>query len=365
MGYLKGNTQFKNVVTGLISNMGDRGASKVLFHYLSDSLYRLNCTQKAFIDFITNNKVRPITRYSEMHEVMEMLAMELDSFDVGILVSDCILSYRDTDGNPNKNRDNAGNQLKASVKTVFRKLHKRGMAASVYGFKSAFTGKYFPYDNTPGQKYDDIRPYYVWIIARPEQRAQLGLEFLDHVAEKQMHFGLFSEPDTAFDLFFTTGKTGTWRADKAGINDISITPGDTVGFVIGVNLEKLPAYAREVSYIEENIRTGLEHLRLKKVVLKKDFQLDKENGNEKLFKEHNTHFLWFQLDNLPENRTAEIVLPSKADTSWYRQWSTMDDRNKNLNNEKTFAFEHLIDGVKQAYEANNPPFLRIALPLKN
>lgn len=367
LGYITGSTSFKNTVAGLTTILNDRKLAKnIQFGYLSDTIYPQQYTTPQFISTVVDREIKPITLCSEVHHMVNMLASTLDSFDIGILVSDYILSYCDTKGNPNKNRDNAESELKYLVKSAFSELNTKGVCVSIYAFKSDFTGRYFPYKGK-GQYYNQTtRPFYIWAIGRKEQLEQFNNQLNkvnDFKPLEQLHFGFGSAALSAFDLFFTTGKKGKCDINKDNISDISIKPDATVEFVMGINLEKLPHYAQKTEYIKKHLQTDYRYLTLKEVKLRSDFELKKENSREKVFKENNTHFLVFEIEDLIKNTDVEIHLENKTDT-WYSDWSTMDDLTPESNNEKTFALEHLINGVKEAYEATNAPFYKTTLTLK-
>lgn len=362
-GYVQGATEFKSIVAGLAADIGDGKLTQaVKFNLIADSIQTLNFSSEQFIDAVTNSKIAP-AKCSEMHKMVEMLTASLDSFDIGILVSDCILSYCDTKGNPNKNRDNAESEQKTYIKSVFKKLSAQGICASVYAFKSEFNGRYFTYRNTIQYYKQSVRPFYIWAIGRKDQLTAFNTELLKNVRpEAQLHFGFDTEPKIDFDLFFSTGKKGSCEINKDKISDIVIKSGKPVGFVMGVNLEGLPPYAQTTEYVKENLTTNFEHLKLKEVKLRKDFQLVRQNNREKAYRENNTHFLYFEVEDLIDNTSIEITLKNKTDT-WYEEWSTMDDLTPETNYEKTFALIHLINGVKEAYEVKNSPFIKSKLTL--
>ncbi|RZM24313.1 MAG: hypothetical protein EOO88_23245 [Pedobacter sp.] len=54
--------------------------------------------------------------------------------------------------------------------------------------------------------------------------------------------------------------------------------------------------------------------------------------------------------------SVQLTLPLKYD-KWYQQWSTMDDRNILKLENKTFAFEHLVEGAKEAYNNADKNFI--------
>lgn len=364
LGYLQGATEFKTIITNLTAEISNpKLTRKNHFNLIADSIVPLSYTTEQFINAVANSKIAP-AKCSEVYKMVEQVSANLDSFDIGLLVSDCILSYCDTKGNPNKNRDNAESEQKTYIKSVFKKLSSKGICASVYAFKSSFNGKYFTYNNKIQYYKNQIRPFYIWVIGRKEQLTLFNTELLKNThPDAQLHFGFDTEPKAKFALFFTTGKKGTCEINRDNISEIAVKPDKPVGFVMGINLDSLPPYAQTIEYVKENLSTGFEHLKLKDVKLRKDFELVKSNNREKVFRESNTHFLYFELEDLITNTPVEITLDNKTDT-WYENWSTMDDLTTENNNEKTFALIHLINGVKEAYEVKNSPFVKVKLTLK-
>ncbi|KAB2913760.1 MAG: hypothetical protein F9K23_16080 [Bacteroidetes bacterium] len=364
IGYMRGATKFKAIITNFTAEINNpKLAAHSHFNLIADSISPLNYSPEQFIDAVANSKIEP-AKCSEMHKMVEMLTTNLDSFDIGILVSDCILSYCDTKGNPNKNRDNAESEQKTYVKSIFKKLNTKGVCASVYAFKSDFNGRYFTYNNKIQYYKNEVRPFYVWAIGRKEQLMLFNAELLKTTRpDAQLHFGFDTEPKASFALFFKTGKKGTCEINKDNISDIVVKADKPVGFVMGINLDSLPPYAQTIEYVKKNLSIGFEYLKLKDVKLRKDFELLQTNNREKLFRENNTHFLYFEIEDLITDTPVEITLDNKTDT-WYEDWSTMDDLTTENNNEKTFALIHLINGVKEAYEVKHTSFLKVKLTLK-
>jgi hypothetical protein len=60
---------------------------------------------------------------------------------------------------------------------------------------------------------------------------------------------------------------------------------------------------------------------------------------------------------------AGIHLPLQYDTS-YRSFSIMDDTKVADIAGKTFALQHLIDGVRAAYQNNSQEYIDISIPIK-
>lgn len=77
-----------------------------------------------------------------------------------------------------------------------------------------------------------------------------------------------------------------------------------------------------------------------------------------------SHIFIVEVSDLYKSNTEiKISLPLQYDTS-YHNISIMDDRDIKDISGKTFAFEHLVDGVRAAYQNPNQDFITIAIPIK-
>ena len=82
------------------------------------------------------------------------------------------------------------------------------------------------------------------------------------------------------------------------------------------------------------------------------------------FLENNTHVIVIEVSDIYKDKgNIDLKLPLVYDNG-YKAMSTMDDRNLDSIPGKTFAFEHLIDGVREAYENSNDNFIHISIPVK-
>jgi hypothetical protein len=82
---------------------------------------------------------------SELHKILSKIAKVNAIDDVSIFVSDCILSFPDSDIAKNReiNKQEAPNALKNNIYTTFSELKNKGLATSVYAFNSKFYGTYY------------------------------------------------------------------------------------------------------------------------------------------------------------------------------------------------------------------------------
>jgi hypothetical protein len=370
MGYLSGTTSYKEIVGGLITECGDKKSRKgVAFHYLSDKLTPIPASAQEFISTISNNQV-PKSLCSEMHTMLSAMTAQLDSFDVGVLVSDCILSFCDMKGNKNRNIDNAPSELKLTVNNEFRKLRDKGISAVVYAYKSDFTGRYFDCMNAPKALSREVRPFYVWLIGR---KAQLHL--LDSALQynkqlqplKRLDFGMGNMTVNAFDIMFRSGRSGNWKAENGadkGLKAIEFEKNKPIQFTIALNLGDLPAYAQDINYLRQHLKINNTYLKVVSIKEKKDFTFEGNVPNEKKMGDDDTHFIMLSADNFPQNSIAVQITLERVTDNWYAQWSTNDDRSPALMKEKTFALEHLINGVKDAYDAPGQHYVDIKINLK-
>src|SRR5690606_29248812 len=89
----------------------------------------------------------------------------------------------------------------------------------------------------------------------------------------------------------------------------------------------------------------------------------KSDSQIQLF-EDSSHLIVFSVGEMPlKEASIKFSLPLQYDT-WYLKWSTPDDKNIAAAGEKTFALEHLINGVKEAYETKNKHYINSSISLK-
>lgn len=288
-----------------------------------------------------------------------------------MLISDCILSFPDENikANPEINKTEAPNALKNNIFNTFSDLKKRGLATSVYAFKSKFYGTYYDYQNVKTELKGVYRPFYIWVIGDVDLLGKFNAQLADISTfrpEESMHFGLTEEPVTQYDILTQVEKNGEWSKGSSGIEDIEIPQNDSLRFGLGLQLEKLPLYAQSLDYLQNNIQIETNGCKASFTVKSKeavDKSRLKSQSQINLF-EYNSHLIVFSIVEMPLNEgSIKVSLPLRYDT-WYLDWSTPDDKNISANSEKTFALEHLINGVKEAYESKNKNFINFSITLK-
>lgn len=366
MGAYFKDPEFNEVVSDLSVKV-DKKIKPVEIWYIADEAVKYSGDARQFSTDIATTKYTQ-QKSSQLHKMIADIAATRDSNDVAFLVSDCILSFPDADikKNPEINRTSAASTLKNDIFGTFADLKKKGLATSVYAFTAKPTGTYYTYQNARipmNGNYE--RPFYVWVIADKTLLADFNAQLADistFKPEKELHFGLSEEPVKKYEIIPQIERTGSWMKTSDGIEQLK----QDDQFCIAVNLNTLPAYARNKKYLEK-------HLDIEQKGCKVDFEVkEKEDVNKSKLKsepqirdfEASTHFIIITLKEMPAKDAAiTLDLPLEYDT-WFKEWSTMDDRNIAAADEKTFAFEHLINGVREAYDTKNNSYLHFSLSLK-
>lgn len=367
-GYLKGETNFKVAVSELVTKMNQVAPVEV---------WTIAGKPQPFVggynQFVVNLATTPLAneRSSELHRIFKQVGEKAKGNTVALLASDCILSFPDADikQNPEINRQNAESVLKSQINDQFAALKKQGISATVFAYSSGFNGTYYDYQNNKHKLTGESRPFYVWVIGKQELVADLNQklnELLITKPAKQLDFGA-SGALKQYDLFFSLNKKGDWRAEKAGISELSVKPAKPAEFAVGVNLGGLPTYAQAEEYIKKNIAITSPSAAVKLVTVQKKEAVPTERIKERELKllNQNTHVLTFRVENMFDEKAAvAIKLPVRFDDWYATGWSTMDDRSPASRFNKTFALVHLMNGVKEAYQSSTNDFLTLNLNLE-
>ncbi|HYC27888.1 MAG TPA: hypothetical protein VEB42_03715 [Chitinophagaceae bacterium] len=371
-GYLAGGTQFKNTMLNLLSQLNTNQWNAPLNNYfIADTLAAFNGPTQDFISAVTKQTLAK-GKSSQMDKLFQMVANKTGPNEISLFVSDCILSYPDKEikKDPEINRSNAPGALKSSIYSTFAALRKKNIGASVYGFSSSFKGKYFTYQNTPIILKGDVpRPYYLWVIGNkdllPGFNAQLKQLPAFTPEGIVMDFGVFTNPVSQYEILYTYAKNGDWSTLNNQLKDVTVTNKNKPVFSVALNLNGLPSYTKDTAYLLKHLQKepGSVSFNLLRVAAVDRIDNSKLKKNEKDILSHNTHIIVIQITDIYNPGKVGILLPLEYDTG-YRNLSIMDDRNKSAIAGKTFAFEHLIDGVRDAYQSSNQYFIHISVPVK-
>lgn len=376
-GYLQGATDFRKRIPNLLVSIEDNidnGKVPVHSFYISDSIQPFNGNTQEFINEISTK--RPTNgKSSEMHKLFEMIALHTDSNDISIFVSDCILSYSDDKlkikGNQNINRDNAEGELKSTMTRAFNQLQRKGICASVYGFNSSFIGNYYTYQNKIIPLNGDVpRPYYMWVIGSRDLLIRFNKQLLETGSLEPhtiaMDFGLFDQAVTKGDILYNYRREGDWAVQEdGGLEDVVASAKKPCVFSVSVDLSSLPEYAQSPKYISTHLHPRMENgnLTIEKIELASKVDRNKLENDEQKLVNASTHVLVLRVKDIYQSGDVKLSMPFDFDTS-YTALSVMDDRTPAAIAGKTFALQHLIDGVTAAYGNTAKYYVNISIPLK-
>jgi hypothetical protein len=180
-----------------------------------------------------------------------------------------------------------------------------------------------------------------------------------------MDFGIFQEPIKSYQVLFTYHRQGEWSTDFTEITGLNASEKKPASVAIALNLSSLPAYARDTTYLRKMLRTTGENVEfsVSGIELAQNIPGSSLKNKERDLVNNASHVITLGIKNIYKSGSLKLVLPLQYDTS-YRQFSTMDDRKVSEISGKTFAFEHLIDGVREAYLHSNQYYFNISIPVK-
>ncbi|AQG78305.1 hypothetical protein [Spirosoma montaniterrae] len=367
-GYLKGATEFKNIVADFVTKANQ--IKPLSLHTISAGKPQpLNSDINQFVAQLATTPLAT-GKSSELHQIFRQVGETAAGNNVAIFVSDCILSFPDADirRDPEVNRNNAASTLKNNMYDQFARFNKQGIGATVYAYTSAFNGTYYTYQNQKQKLVGEQRPFYIWVIGKQALLADVNRQLSDLLSTqptKRLDFGAVN-PLKTYDLFFSLNKKGDWRAVRGNVAEIKTgRKADPVEFAVGLTLDKLPAYAQAENYIRQNLKTSATNggVKLVNVQRRNAVKTDRLSDREQKLLSQHSHVLTFRVEQLFDNEAdVTLSLPARTDM-WYADWSTSDDRTPAGRRNKTFAFNELMTGVREAYQSGNNEYINLKFKL--
>ena len=369
-GYYKGGTDFVHTVQEMLVGIeANRSISNIWL--VGEKPQEFQGDARKFREVMSTDKLGN-TESSMMNKIFDFIAAKTDSNDVSIFVSDGILSYTDKQisANKNINKENAAG-LGSEMRSTFQQLKKKDFAASIYAFRSSYTGTYYSYSNAKTTLSGTQRPYYIWVIGRRPLLSKFDRELESNSSfrpEEQLHFGLGDETITKGNIIpgIERGAGNEWRIGEAG-KGLEEIGKKGAQFCYAINTKNLPAYASKTGYLKEHLilePKGCEA----KMEIKEKGDVDRKKITGKRSQENDfeeaTQLLIISVSRMnTKDASLSITMPATANT-WYQNWSCDDDANlQRACAGKTFALRYLIDGVKDAYNSADRNFIDIAIPL--
>jgi len=363
-GYLK-STDFKDVVSNLIVKLNgkDTKDSLKLFTIASKPV-PFEKEPETFIEELAKGRV-PLHGFSTMHEIFEVILNESRPDDVNFFVSDCILSYsnKDISKNPEINKESVSELKNQLLNVVQEHVKENDISFALYAFKSNFNGVYYDYQNVKINGRFSARPYYIWVTGKKEYLKELAsymesLEtFKNHLKEK-IYFNLDEYTSNDYRIIKKPGKSG-YRL-SANKKDILEVENDSIIFYVALNLQCLPERLKTKSFLMDNLEIkAMKHKDKSNIEITDVYDYNSlmmkeriKNPKQLLICEQATHFLKIKVKDILSEETINITLPGDI-PNWYKDWSTMNDKNINSSFDKTFAFEWFVNGIKEAYSSKD------------
>ncbi|MCH5233672.1 MAG: hypothetical protein J1E16_00115 [Muribaculaceae bacterium] len=366
--------EFKETVADLLNRfpIKEENDSNALF-IVNNNVYPFEGTIRNFIserDLFAATKDIGDPSFTDFYKIFEMIMANEEQYSVSVLISDLIYSVK---GQEEVNPQKLMNEAKALTGNIF-KNHSSG-GVWVIKFIADYGGKYYPY-NSPsrGIEYMGDRPYYAMIFT-----SKIGVETLCN-DPKYANFYHFSTLPGYQDMFFFTsekfkpeysviqrgfGKKGEFRKEKGekgaihSLQNVHMTR-DELSIPVAVNLSSVPmseAYKKDLSNYEIISQSGFEIVKIESL---------KDTEDKTVYEScpGATHIILLNTDEDIKNETIYINLKYKF-PRWITQSSTNDDSDINEANfnRTTFAFESMMQGIYNAYTANNPSLLLFSLPI--
>jgi hypothetical protein len=371
-GYLKGATGFKSTIGDIVriaeTSISDSAETSVFF--IADSIRKFDGGGYDFIQYMSTGRVAGGEGYP-LDKMFREIERNFESGDVVFFVSDCILSHSDQEIRSNKeiNKEAAASTLKQGIAFVFQDFKKKGLSSSVYAFQSEFNGDYFNYRNEGrGSNVSEVRPYYLWVIAEAENMGEINYQLSGNSSFKpkgELHFGAAVETVSQFVTYPGLLAKGQWMTSKDGIYDVKSSKADPgIEFAVGLDLSKLPAYAKEMAYLNKHLVVSSSEFDVDYSFIEKEAEYEQQLKGKFIAQYRaNSHLLTIKLGNptLKEG-SIDLQLPLRYD-DWYQEWSTDSDLTKSEREGKTFALNHLIEGVISAYTPKYQNFIKLTIKI--
>lgn len=369
-GYFASQAEFKTIISDLMIKV-DKNIKPVDVWLISEEELKYPASAQNFISGMATMQYASKDGY-QLYEMISRIAAKSDSNDISFLISDCILSFPSDKIKVNSeiNREGAPTALKSNVFSTFSDLKNKGFVTTIYAFNSKFYGYYYDYQNTKQRLNGTKRPFYIWVIGHkellPDFNAQL-LKISTFKPDQYLNFGSLEKAVTEFRIIPQLGTAGDWSrdAEKSGLQNIKLSEGKPIQFTFGIDLNNLPHFAQSVQYLQDNIKLDNQGCSsLMRVKEKRQVDKSKIKSQRQLEDfEKSTHFITVTVSEMNLNEAKiRLSMPVKYD-NWYLDWSVDDDRSFSAAENKTFAFHHLISGVREAYESDNKSFIDITVSL--
>lgn len=262
--------------------------------------------------------------------------LNIDSADsdvIGLLFTDGIISISDI-----QNMSAVMSSIKSNIE---KSIKNRGLAVALFQLKGAYQGSYYDYKhpNRPSQTLDCERPFYVIAIGRP-QYIRWYMENNDLKAQLYDAWGVYTQlhPDTHYAFAASDPRNWSGSALNNGVQDVSFSI-------------HLPDYIQKLDTETFDIKVTVDGAEY--------------SGIHTKFINHSLTIYWNNFNvaaDVPvistssaDPSTLELTIFKKTSTAW-SSLNSYDDtniQNDTVEQGKTFALQHLIEGLRKGVQSDD------------
>ncbi len=347
-GYVRGNTDFEKVISKLLGDVAYLFQKENLkVNFICDKIHPKE-NIKELNDFVKNLEPGKgdyeigNRNTSELNNIIKLILNNLEVDAIAIYVSDCIYSLE-----PGK--DSKGslsycqNGTKIAFTDIFDKKPNVNFATSVFRLTSNFNGSYFSFNNQT-KNINLERPYFVWVIGKSDLVNEFNKKI--NLETQYTHSFSFSENEKQpkHAILLNTNKIGTIKLDKTSnqtnFEEIEFDE-SKFQFTIATDLShyKYPNdFLTDINNYSISENCKIESIKPYK----------KLNNNDDNKCKGMTHLITISLNKKFNSKELSLNLLNKS-PKWVTELSTEDDSKIPNDNLKTFGFNYLFEGVKDAY----------------
>lgn len=368
-GYVKGVTDFENAIYNLLGDFKISGICDSL------NLNYINSEPIPFPpdvqDFIT--KLEPSTfeqrggnrSVSDLKNILSTVLKTVNNKNATVLISDFVFS-------PGKdaNAEDYLNNQSVGIKIDFaEKLKEFNLSLIVIQLESNFEGIYYREKiEGKGVSFKGKRPYFIWIFGSNDQITSiLNSKILDNIKGGYLNRLVFqaikktNEPTFKINYSPKIGSFNAELLNKKIISEASVSKDNKNKGLFGFNLAV--DFSNSLQDAKFFLDTNNYSISNSKYKLEVESILDNNNPSLKGY----THLLKLQTDVLREE-VLKIEIESKIPT-WVSNSTSSDDSNiiNDLKEQqKTFGFKYLIEGVNDAFypKSNSNTINTISITIK-
>lgn len=340
-GYVKGQTEFEQIVYNFLVNIGLANVSDNLnLYYINSRILPQNDDIRDFIEKLEPNTFRAKggnMGTSDISNMVDDIIAEMNDSIISIFVSDCIFSP----GSGKDAEDYLNNQkigIKKSVGTYFNN-HPQ-FAIIGYQCLSTFKGNYYDKNDRP-QQYDGKRPFYIWLFGSLDKLNcmlnQMSAENFYLSGSINEYVAFAAGEELPKDKYAIKPNSGDFKFDKNdtkhSITNLEKNHKGKAQFSVNVNFEHL---LLNDSYLCDKSMYCINDSKIKLE------SIERIKSNSKY-----THTLRFTTE-YPHPITLEIKLLATT-PAWAESYN--DDEGEQLNDDnkcKTFGLKYMVDGFTEA-----------------